>query len=57
MEYTMIQIPHHDLIAVIEMWGKECCMIHDDIIESLGIRSWFTTDSATDAGISIYYFY
>jgi hypothetical protein len=56
-DHTMIQIPHHDPITVMQTWGKERCMIHDDIIESLGIRSWLTVDSATDAGISINYFY
>ena len=35
--HTCILLQHYDPIAVIQRWGKERVVIHDDIIESLSL--------------------
>src|SRR5436190_21042702 len=49
--HTCILLQHYDPIAVIQRWGKERVVIHDDIIKSLGFREWFDTSIATISGI------
>ena len=49
--HTCILLQHYDPIAVIQRWGKERVVIHDDIIESLGLRKWFDNSTITISGI------
>ena len=44
-DHTMIPLQHYDPIAVIQLWGKERCMIHKDIIVRLKLSDWFESDS------------
>ena len=37
-DHTFIPLQHYDLVAIIQLWGKERCMIHDDIIERLDLH-------------------
>ena len=35
--HTFFNLQQYDPIAILQMWGKERCLVHDDIIEDLGI--------------------
>ena len=53
-EHTFIPLQHYDPVAVIQLWGKERTMIHDDIIDRLDLHDWFANSNSAVSGTIFY---
>ena len=53
-DHTFIPLQHYDPVAIIQLWGKERYMIHDDIIERLDLHEWFDSPKSVISGIIFY---